>query len=150
VAIDLKIDAGFPDSARELLTLAKNVSLHSYNPYSGYLVGAAVETGDGSRFAGCFMENASAGITICAEPSAILTANAAGHRDIVTMAVVGGDPQKDMDGPCTPCGRCRQVLWEVASINKRDIQIYCANLHLSAVLLTTCRELLPLPWGPKW
>lgn len=138
-----------PVRIARLLTAAREVANRSYNPYSGNLVGAAVETSSGGQFVGCFMENLSYGMTICAEPSAIMAANAAGHRDIVTIAIVGGDPKNEQaGGPCTPCGRCRQILWEVASINHRDVEVYGANLLLEKVLVTSAVELMPYPFGP--
>jgi cytidine deaminase len=132
---------------QDLLCRASEVAKNSYNPFSGYLVGAAVRTATGEIFTGCFMENTSFGMTICAEPAAVLAANTAGHRDIHTIAVVGGYPDKPEDaGPCTPCGRCRQVLWELATVNEADIEIIGANLALQAILRTSIVELFPHPW----
>ncbi len=152
MAIELTLSSkGVPGVARKLLERAREVADTSYNAYSGTLVGAAVLTDSGAVFAGSFMENASMGLTICAEPSAILAANSAGEINIRSIAIVGGDPsQPDQAGPCTPCGRCRQILWEVAAVNKRDVEVFCADLALRQALLTTSRELLPYPWGPSW
>jgi cytidine deaminase len=148
MGISLTLDAGFPAAAKGLLELAQRTGKNAYNPYSGYMVGASVETTDGSRFAGTFMENASFGLTICAEPAAILAANSAGRRDIVRMAVVGGNPARpDAGPPCTPCGRCRQIIWESARLNGRDIEMYCADLSMTNILLVTSEELLPYAWG---
>jgi cytidine deaminase len=149
MGISLTLDAGFPIDAKELLELAQQTGRNAYNAYSGYMVGAAVETMDGTaRFAGTFMENASFGLTICAEPAAILAANSAGRRDIIRMAVVGGNPTHPNPGPpCTPCGRCRQIIWESARINGSDIEIYCADLSMTNILLVTSDELLPYAWG---
>jgi cytidine deaminase len=148
MAIPLKIGRGFPHGARELLELARKTGDNAYNPYSGYLVGAAAETDGGERFSGTFMENASYGLTICAEPAAILAANSSGYRDVRTMAVVGGNPTDTAPGnPCTPCGRCRQMLFEAAAVSGREIEIYCADLTLTNILLVTSGELLPFAWG---
>jgi cytidine deaminase len=149
MAIRFTQDRRLPTSAGPLLSEAREVGYRSYNKYSGFVVGAVVETFDGTRFAGAFMENVSYGLTICAEPAAILAANTAGHRDIATIAIVGGDPSDDQptSPPCMPCGRCRQFIWEVAALNRRDIEIYCSNLALEGVLLTTARELLPFAFG---
>lgn len=150
MAIALILGPGFPPGVHDLLKSACAVSANAYNPYSGsgYVVGAAVENSDGSQFSGTFMENASFGMTVCAEVAAVLAANSAGHRDIVRIAVVGGYPSQNEPGPpCTPCGRCRQVIWEAAKINRREIEIYCADLSLTNILLTTSGELLPLAWG---
>ena len=78
---------------------------HAYAPYSKFQVGAAVLTADGKIFAGCNVENASYGLTICAERVAVGTAVAAGHKEIVAVAVVSS-------GGHSPCGACRQVLSE--------------------------------------
>jgi cytidine deaminase len=133
----------------ELLRQARAAADHSYHPYSSYLVGAAVRTVSGEVFVGCFMENASYGMTICAEPAAVLAANTAGHRDVTAIAVVGGDPSSPDGGPpCTPCGRCRQVLWEIAVLNERNIDIIAANLATTDLMRTTIVDLLPEPWPP--
>ena len=138
---------GFPEDILELLQLSRKVADNAYNAYSGYLVGCTVESVERKRFSGTFMENASYGLTICAEPAAILAANSSGCRDILRMAIVGGDPSDNEPGPpCTPCGRCRQVIWELAANCKREIEIYCSDLSLTDVLVTTSGELLPYPW----
>ena len=81
------------------------VRARAYAPYSKFQVGAAVLTADGEIFAGCNVENASYGLTICAERVAIGTAVAAGHKQIVAIAVA-------TSGGHSPCGACRQVLSE--------------------------------------
>lgn len=146
--ISLTPAPGFPEDVRELLELARKIGNNAYNAYSGYLVGAAVETSARHRFSGTFMENASYGLTVCAEPAAILAANSDGHRDIRRMAIAGGNPNDEKPGPpCTPCGRCRQIIWEVASINGREVEVYCSDLTLTNILLATSNELLPFAWG---
>lgn len=87
-------------------------------PYSRYSVGAALITGDGTIIPGCNIENATYGLTVCAERVALLTALAAGHRDFKAVAVVSGDAE-----PATPCGPCRQLLWEYCG----DIDVLLAN-----------------------
>ncbi len=83
---------------------------HAYAPYSGFTVGAAVETADGRRFTGANVENASYGLTICAERTAVFAAVLAGAKRIAAVAVTGPD------GVTTPpCGACRQVLAEFGS-----------------------------------
>jgi cytidine deaminase len=92
---------------QELATAARHASVNAYCPYSRFPVGAAVRTSDGRVFAGCNVENASFGHTICAERNAIFQAVAAGARDIAALAVYTPTPA------CfTPCGACRQVLVE--------------------------------------
>lgn len=90
---------------RELIQAALDVRKQAYAPYSNFLVGAAVRTGDGTVFTGCNIENASYGLTICAERIAAATAIAAGHRELSLVAVATA-------GGATPCGACRQFLAE--------------------------------------
>lgn len=137
-----------PEDVRRVLEAARDVASTAYNAYSGFLVGAAVETDDGNVFAGSFMENASYGVTICAEPAAVLAANAAGHRDIRRLAVAGGRTPGQTGQLVTPCGRCRQVIAEVRHLRGRDIEIYCTDLAMGRVLVTTIDELLPFAFAP--
>ena len=92
---------------QQLLDQARRARETAYAPYSNFKVGAAVLTAAGEIFSGCNIENASLGATICAERVAILTAVAAGHRDLTALAVVADTPD-----PVAPCGLCRQVLAE--------------------------------------
>ena len=94
------------DSVRETLNQsALAVRLNAHAPYSKFHVGAAILTADGEVFAGCNVENASYGLTICAERVAVGSAVAAGHKEIVAVAVASS-------GAHSPCGACRQVLSE--------------------------------------
>jgi cytidine deaminase len=94
-------------TARQLLEAAREAARHAYAPYSRFPVGAALLTEDGSIFSGCNVENASYGLTVCAERVAALSAAAAGHRSLSAIAVVS-PKQRGV----TPCGACRQVLNE--------------------------------------
>jgi cytidine deaminase len=88
---------------------AMGVRVHAYAPYSGFTVGAAVQTKSGALFTGCNVENASYGATICAERAALAAAVAAGERDLVAMAIAS-----EAKSPTPPCGICRQCLVELA------------------------------------
>lgn len=95
----------------KLCELAKEAMTHSYSPYSGFKVGAALLCKDGTVYQGCNIENAAYGPTNCAERTAIFKAVYDGRRDFVAIAVCGG---KDgvITGQFPPCGVCRQVMRE--------------------------------------
>lgn len=104
--------------ADRLLEAARSAAARAYARYSGYRVGAAVETHDGRVFTGCNVENASYGLTICAERAAVAAAVAAGFRRFrrIAIAARGGPPPY-------PCGACRQVLHEFGD----DIEVWIAS-----------------------
>jgi cytidine deaminase len=127
----------------KLLIEAKKVSENAYNKYSKYFVGAAVRTESGKIYTGTNMENASYGLTICAEPAAIMSANSNGDLNIEAIAIVGGFREGNDEQPATPCGRCRQIIYEASKVSKKNITVYCSNLNLSKTIITTIDELLP-------
>jgi cytidine deaminase len=97
-----------PDE-QELLAAAQKARERAYTPYSRFAVGAAALTASGRIFLGCTIENAAYPATLCAERVALTSAYAAGEREIVALAVVADTPT-----PVSPCGMCRQVLFELA------------------------------------
>lgn len=133
----------------ELVKAAIAAAGNAYAPYSNFHVGAALQLDDGSVITGANFENASYGMTLCAETVAIAKANSDGQlRQIVAIAVAGGPKGSVGTGidAITPCGRCRQVIKEVVDLTERDLPVYCAKAggydtyHLS--------ELLPHGFGP--
>ena len=133
---------------QELLQRARAAMSRAYNPYSGFYVGAAVRTASGGTFAGAAVENASFGLTICAEPAAILRAYAEGDVDIRAIAVVGGPSPESAGEIVTPCGRCRQMIYEAGQVSGTDIAVLCSNADLSRVMKIRISDLLPFPFGP--
>ncbi|MCA8907590.1 MAG: cytidine deaminase [Rhodospirillaceae bacterium] len=136
----------------DLLAAARAAAADAYAPYSGFAVGAAVRTRSGRIHPGANMENASYGLSLCAEAAALARAVAENDFQVVEIAVVGG---KRGEGgtlvpgdPVTPCGRCRQLLKEAADVAGADIRVISANADLSKVLETTVSELLPHAFGP--
>ncbi len=122
--------------AQRLQQAACDARLHAYAPYSGYHVGAAVETAAGEIFTGCNVENSSYGLTICAERVAVSAAVAAGHREFAGIAVATSN-----GGP--PCGACRQFLAEFAT----TLPVLLVDGETGRLLgETDLQELLPLPF----
>jgi len=119
-----------------LLAEARAVRANAYAPASKFAVGAAVLTDDGRVFVGCNVENASYGLTICAERAAICAAVAASARRVVAVAVVTG-----LQDPARPCGACRQVLAEFGP----DMQVILQGSG-EEVVTTTLSQLLPEPF----
>jgi cytidine deaminase len=122
-----------PEQQQQLVAAAREVRANAYAPASKFLVGAALLTDDGRVFVGCNVENASYGLTICAERAAVCAAVAAGARRVVAVAVVTG-----LADPARPCGACRQVLSEFGP----DMQVVLAGTGESE-LTTTLAKLLP-------
>lgn len=116
-----------------LLQRAREARSHAYVPYSNFAVGAALLAADGRIFTGCNVENASYGLTCCAERTAIFKAVSEGVRKFQAIAVVADTP-----GPVSPCGACRQVLAEFGP----EMRVILGNLA-GAMHVTTPRELLP-------
>ncbi|MGD9494755.1 MAG: cytidine deaminase [Armatimonadota bacterium] len=123
--------------ADELVAAARQARERAYAPYSNFAVGAAVRCADGRVFAGCNIENASSGATVCAERVALFAAVAAGCGEIEAVAIVGPGRQ-----PLPPCGICRQVMVELAP--------HAAVIMAGAGerLIRSVAELMPEAFGP--
>lgn len=119
----------------ELLEEARKVAEKAYAPYSKYPVGAALLTKGGDVYVGCNIENASYGLTICAERVAIFKAVADGRRDFTAIAIVGGEREI-----AYPCGACRQVMAEFCGF---DFEVHCSTLRGDKSESYTLGALLP-------
>jgi cytidine deaminase len=119
-----------------LLNAARAAQARAYAPYSNFRVGAALESESGEVYTGCNVENASYGLTICAERAAVCAAVAAGAQRFRRAVVVS-----DADPPAAPCGACRQVLSEFG----RDFRVDAVGPRGSASW--TIAELLPAAFG---
>ena len=117
---------------QELLNAALSARERAYAPYSKFLVGAAVLAKSGKIYTGCNIENASYGLTVCAERNALFSAVGAGEREFIALCVVG-----DTEAPISPCGACRQVMAEF-----KVPRVILANLK-GDVKEYTLEELLP-------
>ena len=136
-----------------LLDAARDAASRAYAPYSGFHVGAALLLKDGSVVTGANVENASYGLTLCAETAAIAKiANEGWIDQLVAVAIIGGRPEGDAllgSDPVHPCGRCRQILNEAAEQSSTDIDVFCASGDGGTVARYKLSELLPHSFGPK-
>ncbi|HUY52896.1 MAG TPA: cytidine deaminase [Streptosporangiaceae bacterium] len=127
-----------------LLRAAREVAPRAFNPVSRFQVGAAVRDLEGHIFVGTFLESSALPLSVCAEPAALLAAFSAGSRDLIAVAVVGGDPASEGKRiPITPCGGCRQRIYDTTGGAEKNIRILCSNLALDRVLELHIVDLLP-------
>jgi cytidine deaminase len=122
-----------------LVDAARAARAHAVADFSGFKVGAALETETGDIITGCNIENATYGLTVCAERVAIFKALSEGLRSFKRLAVVA-----DTAAPTPPCGACRQIIWEFCG----DIPVVIANLTDVKTTLAM-KDLLPLPFDKR-
>jgi cytidine deaminase len=127
------------DLAEALVAAATLARTRAQARYSGFKVGAALETGDGDVITGCNIENATYGLTLCAERVALVKALSEGHNVFTRIVVVA-----DTENPTPPCGSCRQLLWEYCG----DIEVILANLEAPTATLRLA-DLLPMPFDAR-
>ena len=122
-----------------LVNAARAARENAVATFSHFKVGAALQTPDGTIITGCNVENATYGLTVCAERVAMFKALSEGHREFVAVAVVA-----DTNDPTPPCGACRQILWEFGG----DLEVFLANLteHKGTFRM---KDLLPLPFDAR-
>lgn len=121
-----------------LITAARHAQTRAYAPYSKFRVGAALEATDGTVFVGCNVENASYGLTICAERAAVFAAVSAGVKRFRRAVVVS-----DVDPPAAPCGACRQVLAEFG------LDLPIEGVGSKQTVIWRLSDLLPVAFGPE-
>ena len=123
----------------DLIGAARRAREYADAAFSRFKVGAALETADGTVFTGCNIENATYGLTICAERVAMFKALSEGHRAFTRIAIVA-----DTEAPTPPCGACRQILWEFGG----NLEIKLANLTQDTGT-HRLKDLLPLPFDAR-
>lgn len=128
-----------PDS-NQLFEAACAVRENARAPFSNFKVGAALETTGGQIFTGCNVENATYGLTVCAERVAVFKAISEGHRSFSRIVVVA-----DTDEPVPPCGACRQILWEFGG----DLEVVLGNLQ-GIQARHRLKDLLPFPFDARF
>jgi cytidine deaminase len=136
-----------------LIEQARAAALRAYAPYSKFSVGCAIESVDGEVAVGANMENACYRLGICAEISALTAARQAfGLDKVARIAVAGGHVGPDGalagEAPVTPCGGCRQAIYEAADLSGVDIEVISANGAGTKTIASTIRTLLPHGFGP--
>ena len=124
---------------RSLIDAARAARENAVARFSNFKVGAALETPDGTVITGCNVENATYGLTICAERVAMFKALSEGHRVFSRVAIVA-----DTEDPTPPCGACRQILWEFGG----DLDVILANLTQEKGV-HRLKDLLPLPFDAR-
>jgi len=127
-------------NVERLIKAAKKARKNAFAPFSNFSVGAAIETKGGKIFTGCNVENASYGLTMCAERVAIFKAISEGEREFVKLAVVA-----DTLDLTPPCGACRQIIWEFCA----DTEVILSNLD-DKIETLKMRELLPRAFDVKF
>lgn len=133
-----------PAGQDALVEHARRAGGQAYAPYSRFAVGAALRFADGAVVTGANVENASYGLSLCAETVAAARALAEGRRGgLVAVAIAGAGSR-----PVTPCGRCRQVLAELAQLGGTDPVVWCAGQSEGDVLELRLSQLLPHAFGP--
>lgn len=135
-----------------LIAAARKAARNAHAPYSNFAVGAALLLNDDTILTGANFENASFGLSLCAETVAIAHASGQGRlRDIVAIAVAGGairDGVVHGDVAIRPCGRCRQVMSEAARAGGRDLDVHCAGADGNGIETYRLSDLLPHAFGP--
>jgi cytidine deaminase len=133
---------------RALLDQARNALAHSYSPYSGFRVGAAIKLDDGRVVTGFNMENASYPVCLCAEQTTIAAVRTQypGQR-MMAMAITVSNPARPVGSPASPCGQCRQLLFEQERINGSEVRLILQGEKGEVWIFQRLADLLPYGFG---
>ncbi|MCK4797695.1 MAG: cytidine deaminase [Spirochaetes bacterium] len=140
---------GLTNPQKNLLDAAEKAAETAYNPYSQFFVGAALLTHNDIIITGSNIENASYSCAICAERAALSRANAMGHKKYKSIAIIARRLDSKIEEVITPCGICRQMLYEASQVSENDIEIIMSNTKKDKIIISSIKELLPLAFGPK-
>ncbi len=141
--------SALPDRYKELLLSAKEAIENGYNPYTKTKVGAAILAANGKVVSAANVTNKAKWNSICAERAAIVKANSEGMRRFIAIAVIG---RKKHDGQTqkryifTPCGPCRQFIYEFTKPSRRDIDVIMSDMRMNNILVMKISELLPMAY----
>ncbi len=140
--------SGLSPIQKRLLDAAEHVREQAYAPYSNFLVGAALLSLDEQIIEGANAENASYGLTICAERSALVRANALGLRQFSKIAIITKGKTYDTLDPSWSCGACRQWLYEFSQLGGIDLEVITSNTAKDKIWIAKISQLLPEAFGP--
>ena len=132
------------DRQKHTLSEAVRALDYAYCPYSNYAVGAALMSLDGNVYIGANVENIAFGSTICAERSALVHANAHGVREFVYLAIIAKHLKIEESGIVTPCGACRQMLWEFSGQIGKELIVIMSSFDTLQIEISTMEELYPM------
>ncbi|WOO41982.1 cytidine deaminase [Rubellicoccus peritrichatus] len=134
---------------KEALNAAAEARERAYAPYSNFYVGAALLTTDGQIITGVNVENAAYSVAICAERSALASAVSQGHQQFEAVFVTARHRDYDLDDPVSPCGVCRQALFEFRRAAGQPLAVIMANTKLDKIKESNIDELLVDGFGPE-
>lgn len=130
-----------------LVIAARKALVRAYAPYSGLSVGAALRASDGTIIEGINIENAAYGSTLCAERVALSAAYAQGRREFEALAIAVSSPGGHGDQVLAPCGACRQMLQEAASVSGHSLEVIMSSADERHYAIADMDDLLPLAAG---
>ena len=134
---------------KKLLDSAEKATKNAYNPYSHFYAGAAILTEDNKIITGSNIANAAYNTSVCAERGALLRAYTKVHRKLKSIALIAKGKDVNKKEITSPCGTCRQMLFEACEVSGNDIEVIMSSPDKDKIVVSTIKELLPLAFGPK-